>query len=227
MIAVEPTLIVGTLLSEWLKLGGQQLSRECLPGSDQLWPEGIVRIPRYRPEPVEALKKIANKAMGLTESLRSPGGLATTKHAEPSFEVLVVPLDSLLHGFSGEVLDLREHGSQRERVGSGLVGGHRVWRHPRVLESGTKERCRGFGVAVLLEQDFHDLPVFVDGAVHVAPAPGDFHIRLILSAKSGGRSEPGKPGTTCFSLTDAIEPAHRSLNVHRCGRDGMLQAGFG
>jgi hypothetical protein len=41
------------------------------------------------------------------------------------------------------VLDLREHGSQRERVGSGLVGGHRVWRHPRVLESGTKERCRG------------------------------------------------------------------------------------
>jgi hypothetical protein len=37
------------------RLGHQQLGCECLPGSDQLWPDGIVRVPWYRPELVEAL----------------------------------------------------------------------------------------------------------------------------------------------------------------------------
>jgi hypothetical protein len=55
-----------------------------------LWPDGIVRIPCERPEPVEALPEIPDKAMGLTESLCSARGLAPAKHAESSFEVIVL-----------------------------------------------------------------------------------------------------------------------------------------
>ena len=122
--------------------------------------------------------------MRLTEALCSARGLAAAKYLQPSFSVLVVSLDALLLGFSRDMLDLREDSSQRGRVGSRFVGGDRVRSHPRVLQSGAKERRSSFGITVLLEQDFDDLSVLVDGTVDVTPAPGDLDVRLILSAKS-------------------------------------------
>jgi hypothetical protein len=50
---------------------------------------------------------------------------------------------------------------------------------------------------------------------------------LILSAKSGGESESGKLRAACFLLRDPIQPIYDSLDIDRCGRDGLLQAGFG
>jgi hypothetical protein len=129
----------------WSWLGHQQLGREFLPRSGQLWPDRLVRLSRYCPEPVEALAKVADKAMGLTEALRSARGLAAAKYFESSFEMLVIALDSLLYCFAGEVLDLRQHGSQSGRVGSGFICGHRVRRHPGTLESGAEESRGGFG----------------------------------------------------------------------------------
>jgi hypothetical protein len=141
--------------------------------------------------------------------------------------MLVVSFDVLLHGFSREVLALREDFGQSGRVRRRFVGGDRVRRHPGVLESGAEEsRCR-FGVAVLPEQHFNDLPVLIDGPVDITPAPGDFDVGLILSAKSGGESESGKLRAACFLLWDPIQPIHDSLDIDRCGRDGLLQAGFG
>jgi hypothetical protein len=92
--------------------------------------------------------------------------------------MLVVPLDSLLHGFPREMFNLWEHFGQSGRVSGSLVGGHRVRRHPRALESGTKESGGGFGVAVLAKQHLDDLSVLIDGAVDVAPAPRHFDIGL-------------------------------------------------
>ena len=105
-----------------------------------------------------------------TEAWRSARSFAPAKHLPPSFSVLVVPLDALLLGFSGDLLDLRESFGPRGRVGSGLVGGHRPRDHPRVLESGTKESYCGFAIAVLPEQDFNDLPLFIGGPVDITPA---------------------------------------------------------
>ena len=85
------------------------LGRELPPSSGQLWPNGILLIPQYHPQPVEALAEVPDKAMGSAKSPRSQRGLAAAKHLEPSFEMLMVPLDTLLLGFSGEVLDLRQY----------------------------------------------------------------------------------------------------------------------
>src|SRR3982750_4868272 len=103
------------------RLGHQQLGRECLPGSDPLWHDGFVRVLWCRPQPVEALAEVPYKAVGLTEPLRSARRLAPAKHAESSFEVLVIPLDALLHGLSREMLHLREHFGPSGRVGSRLI----------------------------------------------------------------------------------------------------------
>ena len=133
----------------WSWLGHQQLGRESLPGSGQRWPDRLVRLSRYCPEPVEALAKVADKAMGLTEALRSARGLAAAKYFESSFEMLVIALDSLLLGFARGMLHLGEHLGQSGRVGGGFVRGHRVRGHPGVLESGTEEGGSRFRIAVL------------------------------------------------------------------------------
>src|SRR5205085_9494421 len=101
------------------------------------------------------------------------------KHFAPSFEVLVVPLDSRLLGLSREVLDLREYWGQRGWVRRGFVGGHRVRRSPRVLESGAKESSRCFGITVFPEEHFDDLPVLIEGAVDRTPAPRHFDLRFV------------------------------------------------
>jgi hypothetical protein len=43
----EQTFAVRHEEPAWLSLGHQQLGRERLPGSDQLWPYGIFRVLRY------------------------------------------------------------------------------------------------------------------------------------------------------------------------------------
>jgi hypothetical protein len=127
-------------------LGHRPLGREWLPGSDPLRPDRILRILRYRSEPVEALAKVTDEAMRLTESLRCHRRLAAAKHFPPSFEMLVVALDLLLLGLSREVLNFWEYFSQGRRVGGGSIGLHRVRCHPGILESGAKESGSGFGV---------------------------------------------------------------------------------
>jgi hypothetical protein len=98
------------------RLGHQPLGCEGLPGSDQRWPDGIVGIRRDCPELVKALAEVADKAMGWAEALRSPRGLAPTKHPQSSFEMLMITPDSLLHGLSGDGLGFRSYGGQRGRV---------------------------------------------------------------------------------------------------------------
>jgi hypothetical protein len=154
----------------WPWLGDQQLGCERLPGADQPQPDRITCIPWYRPEPVKALVQITHKAVGLTESLGSPRCLAPAKYPKSPFQMLMVPLDSLLHGFPRDVLDVRKHSGESGRVGRGFVGGHRVRRHPGVLESGAKERGRGCRVALLLKQHLDDLSVFINGPVDIPPS---------------------------------------------------------
>jgi hypothetical protein len=101
--------------------------------------------------------------MGLAEALRSLRRLAPAKHFEPSFEMLMIPLDSLLHGLSREVFNIGQHGGQRGRVRRRFVGGHRVRGHARVLESGAKESRSGCGVAVL-SKEHRDLKFGLSGS---------------------------------------------------------------
>jgi hypothetical protein len=98
----------------------------------------LVRTLRDRPEPAEALLEVAEKAMRWTEARRSARRLAAAKHLHLSFEMLVVALDALLHGFSREVFDLGQHGGPRGRVRGGLAGGYHLRRYPGVLERGAK-----------------------------------------------------------------------------------------
>ena len=93
--------------------------------------------------------------------------------------MLVVALDALLHGFSREVLDFGEYLGQCRRKCGGVVRGHGLWSHSCVLESGTKESRRGFGVSALSKQDLDDLPLFIEGALDVSPAPRHFLIRFV------------------------------------------------
>jgi hypothetical protein len=58
-------------------------------------------------ESIKAILEVTHKPVDLTEPLRSARGLTAAKYLEPSFEMLVVALDALLHGFSREVLDVR------------------------------------------------------------------------------------------------------------------------
>jgi hypothetical protein len=66
-------------------------------------------VDRCCSEPVETIPEVTHESVCLTESLRAPRGLASPKHLEPSFEMLVIALDVLLHGLSREVLDLRQY----------------------------------------------------------------------------------------------------------------------
>ena len=82
-MTVEQALAVRCSLPKWPRLGHQQLSRECFPGSNPLRPDGIICLLRDRPEPVEALTEVPDKAMSLTEALRSARGFATAKYLQP------------------------------------------------------------------------------------------------------------------------------------------------
>jgi hypothetical protein len=118
--------------------GWKAVGRERLPGAGQWRSDRIVCLLWDRPEPVKALAEVAPKTLSSTESLRSARRLASAKHFESPFPMLVVALDALRHGLARKVFNLREHGGQRRRVHRGLVGGDRVRRHSGVLESGTE-----------------------------------------------------------------------------------------
>jgi hypothetical protein len=79
-----------------------------------------------------------------------------------------------------------------------------------------------------LEEKTHGLP---DGPtarpIRLLPYVLDFDVGLILSAKLGGGSEPGKSGAPCFLLRDTIQPVHGSSDVDGGGSHYMLQASFG
>ena len=142
-------------------------------------PDCVIGILWDRPEPVEALPEIPEKTVGLAEPLRAQRRLAAAKHFESSFQMLMIPLDSLLLHFSCDVFDLREHGGQSRWVGGGLVGGHRLRSHPRVLESRAQESYSGFGVTMFLEQHLDDLTILIDRTVDITPAPRHFDIRFV------------------------------------------------
>lgn len=131
------------------------------------------------PSRLETLAEMADKAIGSTESLCSVRCLAPAKCSESSFQMLVVPLDPLLLRFSCDVFDLREDGDQRGRIGGGFVGGHEVWRHSGVVQSGAEESRRHFGIALFPEEYLDDLSRFIDGSIHMSPASSHFHVRFI------------------------------------------------
>jgi hypothetical protein len=72
-------------------------------------------------EPVKTIPEVTRKAVCWTEPLRSARSLASAKYPKPSFQMLIVPLDSLLLGFSGDMLGLREYDGQSRCVSSRFV----------------------------------------------------------------------------------------------------------
>jgi hypothetical protein len=92
---------------------------------------------------------------------------------------------------------------------------------------GTAEKALGRGhVSSRTEHGIDELPVPVNGSIQITPPAIDLPIGLILSAKSGGKSESGKARAACFLLLHSLPPVHDSLDIHRCGCDRMLQTGF-
>jgi hypothetical protein len=66
------------------------------------------------------------------------------------------------------------------------VGGD-LDRRPAVREGAGEERPRSTGIAALREEDVDDLPLLIDRAVEVGPAPRDLDVRFIDEPPITGR----------------------------------------
>src|SRR3954469_13925968 len=139
----------------------------------------------------------AEKVAEFIGSPEEPGGRSRALEAPhgpvSAFDAAVILLQPVVQVATGPVPhSLAEFGADRPGVAVVAVRRDPVRRDAGDRLGGAEERLRGCHIAVLAEQHVDQVPVPVDGAIEIAPAPVHLQVCLIPSANSGGGCQGGE-----------------------------------
>ena len=106
--------------------------------------------------------------------------------------MLVVALASLLHGFSGDVLDRGRHFGQSGWMRQRLCLCSLSAESPSDSRERNGRTPRGFGIVVLSKQHLDNLTLLVDRLVSVTSAPQHFHMKVLCMGLSPTESDENR-----------------------------------
>ena len=125
---------------------------------------------------------------------------------------------------------LAEFGADRPGVAVVAVGRDPIRGHAGDRLGGAEERLSGRHVAVLAEQHVDQVPVPVDGAIQVAPAPVHLEICLIHVPAAAHLAAPAPPqilgqgrGELGFPLPDGLMAEHDAAHGEHLGQIAQAQ----
>src|SRR4051794_9647439 len=139
-------------------------------------------------------EKVAEFIVSATEPGRRSWALEAPHGSVAAFDAAVILLQPVVQVGAGPVPHIfAQLGADRPGVAVVAVGRDPVRRDAGDRLRGAEERLSGRHVAVLAEQHVDQVPVPVDGAIQIAPAPMHFQVCLIYIPAAAHLAAPAPP----------------------------------
>jgi hypothetical protein len=156
-------------------------------------------------------EEVAKLVVTFAEALRRSEALEPPHTSDAAFDAPVILLQPFVFVGAGPVHDPSAvRAADRPWIGAVAVRGDAVGDNASCRFGRAEEGLGRRHVPLLAEHGVHEIAAAVDRSIQVAPAATDLHVRLILSAKSGGLRQGSKAGHACLGTRPSIKPMHHA-----------------
>lgn len=119
----------------------------------------------------KAIAEVLYQAMTTAQGARCESTLEAAHRAHPLLQMAVIALNSIVQVARTTMLGVGKDCTQGGRVALGPIRGHPLWPHARLVNRTLEERLRRFAIPPLREIGVNHLPMLIDRAVDICPAP--------------------------------------------------------